>query len=184
MKRNFIGVLQSKSVRFLLLTLFSALGSTCSAQAQTYEAFVEKRVSEIRAEVNAINRNAVKHTKTTRNVEGVSLEGTEATYYRSSKDLKKITAKIYGETYISTAELYYKNGELLFAFLKRGEYDMPIGTGASPRVVRTEERRFYFRSDGELIRLLVGREELKPSDERYPELKDEIISLSSKLKDS
>jgi len=51
------------------------------------------------------------------------------------------------------------------------------------KVVRTEEQRFYF-AGGELIQLLIGKKELKSNDEKYLQLKDEIISISSKLKDS
>ncbi len=150
---------------------------TVSAQDQT-----EKEIVKIRAEVAAINKGVSKYAKTTKNVEDVSLEGTEATYYRSAKILKKMTAKIYGETYNQTGEFYYQNGELIFAFVKRNQYDTQIGLDTSPKVVSSEERRFYFVR-GELIRLLVGKKELK-FGEKYSELKDELIAVSSKLKDS
>jgi len=184
MKRSFISILIGKNICAPFSAVLLLFAFVNSAAAQTYEAYVAKRITEIRAEVNAINKNAAKYTKKTKDVEGVSLEGTEATYYFSGKHLQKITAQIYGETYNATAELYYKNGELLFAFVKRNEYDTQVGVGTPPKVVRTEEQRFYFRSDGELIRLLVGGKELKRGDEKYSELKDEIISLSRKLKDS
>ena len=90
---------------------------------------------------------------------------------------------MYGETYNATGEFYYADGELIFAHLKRNQYDTQIGTGKTPKVASTQEQRFYF-ADGDLIRLLVGKKELKSGDERYSELKDEIISISSKLKDS
>ena len=168
----------NNSVCFLLSSVLLTFILAISAPAQT-----EKEILKIRAEVAAINKGASKYTKTTRNVEDISLEGTEATYFHSGSDLKKITAKMYGETYNSTGEFYYRNGELIFAFVKHNRYDTQIGMDAPPKVVSSEEQRLYF-ADNELIRLLVGKKELKSGNERYVELKDEIINISGKLKDS
>lgn len=184
MKRNFISILTGRNICCLVSAVLLMVAFVSSAQAQTYEAFVQKRVGQIRVEVAAIEKGASKYKKTTKDVEGISLEGTEATYFYSGNDLKKITAQMYGETYNATAELYYQNGELLFAFVKHNRYDTQIGVNPPPKVARTEEQRFYFGSDGELIRLLVGKKELKSGDERYVELNDEILSISGKLKNS
>jgi len=183
MKSNIL-ILTGKNICCLVLAILLLFALINSAQAQTYQAYVEKRVSQIRAEVNAINKDAAKYKKTTKNVEDISLEGTDATFFHSAKDLKKITAQMFGETYNATSEFYYENGKLIFAFVKRNQYDTQIGVNPPPKVVSTEERRFYFRSDDELIRLLVGKKELKPVGENYSQLKNEIINISSKLKDS
>jgi len=171
-------ILIYKSICFLLTAIFLTFIAADSAQAQT-----EKEVVKIRAEVAAINKGISKYTKTTKDVEDVSLEGTEATYYHSAKVLKKITAKMFGETYNATSEFYYSNGELIFAFVKRNRYDTQVGMDAPPKVVSSEEQRFYF-AGGELIRMLIGKKELKSGSEKYSELKDEIIDISGKLKDS
>lgn len=174
-------ILTNKSIWFLLSAILLTFISA-SAQAQTYEAWTEKKISEIRAEVLAINKGAAKYKKTTKSVEGISLEGTEATFFHSGKTLKKINAQIYGETYKAAGEFYYANGELIFAFVKRERYDTRIGLDTPPKVASTEEQRFYFAADGTLIRLLVGQKELKFGDENYSRLKAEIANLSSKLK--
>ena len=166
------------TIKFSFVLVFLQIALTGAAYAQT-----EKEIAKIRAQVAAINNGAAKYTKTTKSVEDISLEGTEATYYHSAKVLRKITAKMYGETYNATGEFYYAGGELIFAFVKRNEYDTQIGTDKPPKVVRVQERRFYF-AGGDLIRLLVGKKELKDGDDNYSELKDEIISVSGKLKDS
>ena len=113
----------------------------------------------------------------TKDVDDISLEGTQATVYRSAGDLRKITAKMYGETYSATGEFYYRDGELIFTFLKRSQYDTQIGLTKEPKVIRVEEQRFYF-ANGELIRMLAGKKELKADNERHSELKDEIIRIS------
>jgi len=166
------------NIRFLLAAILLTFVLTDSAFAQT-----EKEIIKVRGEVAVINKGAPKYTKTTKNVEDISLEGTEATYYSAAGDVRKITAKIYGESYNAAGEFYYLGGTLIFAYLKHNQYDAPIGTGKSPKVARTEERRFYF-ADGELIRLLIGKKILKSGDERHSRLKDEIIGISSKLKSS
>lgn len=171
-------ILLRNRVCFLLLGIFLTFILADSAQAQT-----EKEIVKIRAEVAAINKGVSKYTKTTKDVEGISLEGAEATYYRSAKNLRKITAKMYGETYNATGEFYYADGELIFAYLKHNQYDTQIGLDKPPKVIRVEEQRYYF-ANGDLIRLLIGKKELKSGDERHSRLKEEIISISSKLKDS
>ena len=170
-------ILLSNSIWFLLSGIFLTFIAVDSAQAQT-----EKEILKIRTKVAAINKDASKYTKTTKNVEDISLEGTEATYYKSAGNLKKITAKMYGETFNATAEFYYADGELIFAYLKQNQYETQIGTGKTPKVVRVEEQRFYY-SNGTLRRLLVGKKELKSGTD-YDRLKKEIINISDKLKDS
>jgi len=140
----------------------------------------ENEIAKIRAEVAKINKAVPKFQKTIKNVENISLEGTEATYYRSGESVKKIAATMFGETYNAKGDFYYREGELIFAYRKRSQYDTQIGLRKPPKVVRVEEQRFYF-ANGELIRLLVGKKELKPTGERYSELKDEIINISGKL---
>ena len=171
-------ILLNNSICLLFSGIFLTFIAANSASAQT-----EKDIVKIRAEVAAINKGAPKSKKTTKDVEDISLEGTQATYYRSAGDLRKIMAKMYGETYNATGEFYYRGGELIFAFLKRNHYDTQIGLAKPPKVTRSEEQRFYF-ANGELIRLLVGKKELTSADERHSELRDEIISISGKLKGS
>jgi hypothetical protein len=163
--------------KIILLTVLTlAFGSSILAQTG-------KQISAIRAEVAAINKSAAKYTKKTKNVDDISLEGTEATYYVSGKGLKKIVARIYGEGFNETDEFYYQGEELIFVFVRLNKYDQPINAKRTPKVVRTEEQRFYF-AGGDLIRLLVGKKELKPDDERYDELKSETVGTSDQLKKS
>ena len=150
---------------------------------QTIFAQTEKQIAAIRAEVAAIERGAPKYEKNTKSIEDISLEGTEAVYFTSGEGLRKITAKMYGETYNATGEFYYKNGQLIFAFLKHNQYDTQIGLDKPPKVVRAEEQRFYF-ADGDLIRILVGKKEIKSGGERYDELKTSVLDISGKLKNS
>lgn len=178
MKRNFIPILIRTTIGCLLSGIVLSLVAANPAFAQT-----EKEIGKIRAEVAAINKNASGYKKTIKDVEDISIEGAEATYYHLAGTVKKITAEMFGETYNATGEFYYADGELIFAFIKRNQYDTQIGANPPPKVIRTEEQRFYF-AGGALVRLLVGKKELKSADEKYSQLKDEIISISSKFKES
>lgn len=141
----------------------------------------EKEIGRIRAEVNTINKSAAKYKKKTANVEDIALEGTEATYFSSGKNLKKIAAKMFGETYNATIEIYYSGDEIIFAFIKENRYDTQIGMTPPPKVIKSEERRFYF-SGGNPIRVLIGKKELKPTGENYTEHKQQIEEIAGKLK--
>lgn len=144
---------------------------------------VEKQIAGIRAEVAAINKAAKGYKKKTKDVDGVSLEGTQATYFTSGKGLKKITAKMYGETYNASAELYYKGEEVIFIYIKMNKYDTQIGMDPPPKVVRVEEERYYF-AGGELVRVLKGKKEIKATDEEYTEMKAGILELEKGLKEA
>jgi len=163
------------NIGLLSLGLVLTFIGTVSAQAQT-----NKDIVEIRSQVAAINKGAAKYKKVTKDVDDVLLEGTQATYYRSGDDLRKVTAKMYGETYQATGEFYYRDGELIFGYIRHSKYDTQIGLSKPVKVVRVEERRYYFK-DGEPIRLMVGKKILKPDDEKYLELKDEVVNISGKL---
>ena len=178
MKINIVSILTSKNFCFLLSCVFLTFLAVNSVSAQT-----EKEIVKIRAEVAAINAGTAKYAKKTKDVEDISTEGTQATYFTTGGNLKKITSKIYGETYNATGEFYYRDGQLIFAFLKHNRYDTQIGLDKPPKVVGVEEQRFYF-ADGDLIRLLVGKKELKSGSERYVELKAGIVDISNKLKNS
>ncbi len=161
---------------FLLTALILVFGNSIFAQT-------DKQLTAIRAEVAAINKASAKYTKTKKSVENISLEGTEATYYVSGKGLKKIVTTIFGETYNATSEFYYSGEELIFAFVKFNKYDTQIGMNPPPKIVRTEEQRLYF-TGGNLIRLLIGKKELKSNDERYDELKNGTLDTSKKLQEA
>jgi hypothetical protein len=142
-----------------------------------------KQVAGIRAEVAAINKAAKGYKKKTKDVDGVSLEGTQATYFTSGKGLKKITAKLYGETFNASAELYYQGEEVIFIYFKMNKYDTQIGMDPPPKVVRVEEERYYF-AGGELVRVLKGKKEIKATDEEYTEMKAGILELEKGLKEA
>jgi hypothetical protein len=141
----------------------------------------EKEVAAIRAEVGSINKNAKSYRQRVKDVDGISLEGTQATYFTSGKGLKKITAKMYGETFNASVELYYQDEKLIFAYQKINRYDTHIAMTPPPKVIKTEEKRLYF-SAGKMIKLLVGKSTIKPANRQWDESETELIELAGALR--
>lgn len=141
----------------------------------------EKQIASIRSEVNLINKNAPKYSKRTRTVEGISLEGSEATYFTSGRGLKKITAKMYGETFRATAELYYSGEELIFAYQRVQRYDTHIAMKPPPKVVKVIEKRIYY-AGSKAIRVIEGKKQLAETDILFQEAEMELMELSDMLR--
>jgi hypothetical protein len=145
--------------------------------ALSVDAQIEKEIAAIRTDVSLINKNAAKYDKKTKSFEDLSLEGSEATYFLSGRGLKKIVAKIYGESFRATSELYYSGEELIFVFQRVERYSNGLGS----KVGRIEEKRLY-RSGGKTIRILSGKTRLKPGDIKFTEAEYELYELSDELK--
>lgn len=152
-----------------ILTIFT---SAVSAQSAA-------EIAAIRAEVAAINKNIKSYTKTVKDVDGISTEGAEATYFLSGKGLKKITAKVYGETFQASVEIYY-SGELpVFAYQVEKRYNKPITIKGS-KVASVTEKRFYYSGE-QLIRLMIGKSIVKDGDD-YEQSVEGMKDLADKLK--
>ena len=88
---------------------------------------------------------------------------------------------MFGESYNAAGDFYYQGEELIFAYLKFNRYDTQIGLDKPVKVVSIEEKRLYF-AGGDLIKLLIGKKQIKSTDEIFTESKKEIIEISGKLK--
>ena len=133
------------------------------ANAQT-----DKRVGDVRREVAAINSRAAKYTRTTKDVTGISTEGAEATLFHSGSEIKKIVARIYGETFKGVSEFYFRNGKLIFEYDRINRYDTQIGLRRPVKIVRVEQYRSYF-DDGKMFRLLLGGKVIKTGSDEFAE---------------
>jgi len=151
------------------------------AASVTLFAQTDKQIAAIRAEVNLINKNAPKYQKRTKDIDGLSLEGTRATFFTSGKGLKKITAKIYGETFRATTELFYSGEEMIFAFQRLERYDTHVAADPPPKVASIVETRVYF-ANAAAIRVLRGTKRLLKSDVLFEEAEMEMRELSDMLK--
>ena len=161
--------------KLLFLAVLVSAGSS-GVIAQT-----EKQITAIRADVKLIDKSSSKYTKKEKDVDDISLEGARATYFLSGKGLKKVVAKIYGETFRATAEIYYSGEEMIFAFQRLEKYDTHIATNPPPKVVKVIESRVYF-SAGKAIRVIEDKKTYAPGDSEFRAVEEAINDLSPKLK--
>ena len=165
-------------IKLLTILIGILVGGTINLSAQN----VERAVSEIRAEVTAINKNAKSYAKKTKDIEGISVEGTQATYFTSGRGLHKVTAQIYGETFRSSLELYFQGEDLIFAYEKTSKYNGSIGTNPL-KVVKVEEKRLYF-SNEKMIKFLSGKTAVKSQSEDWQQAESEMLDLAKTFKDA
>jgi hypothetical protein len=140
-----------------------------------------KEITAIRREVALIEKNAARYDKKTKLVEGLSLEGTEATYFTSGRGLKKIAAKMFGESYRATVEIYYSGEEAFFIYQKLERYVMPIPDRGPVKIASFTEHRLYRRGTA-TIRLLQGKTKLTPGDTEFDEAEMQMVELADQLK--
>lgn len=159
--------------------ILSILLFVCAAQISIF-AQSDKAINAVRAEVKTINGNLKKLKKETKNVSGLSLEGAEAVYFLSGTEIRKITAVLYGETYKSAVEVYYRANAPIFIFSKLSKYDAPLNPHRSPKITGSEEQRGYY-ADGKTIRIIVGAAVLKTSNSRYAEAERSLEELARGL---
>jgi len=158
------------NIRTISLLIVVLALSLINASGQT-----EKFVKQIRNDVSKINKSVSKYKKTTKEIEGISLEGTEAIYYSSRTGLHKIHAELFGETYRASADFYYKSGKLIFAFYQFNRYDTHISADPPPKVVKTEDKRLYF-ANGKMIKKITTITETALNDKSEDAEKD-ILDL-------
>jgi hypothetical protein len=161
-------------VRAVLLLIAIASGSARAAtgqQAVTATSGSPAVIARIRAEFAAIEREAPTYRQTKHDVHDFSLEGGELTGFYRGRGLRKLHARLFGETWRGTEEYYFAGGRLIFIHVVHERYDEPM----SGRVQWTVEHRFYF-DGGRLIRRIrtvrptAGSDDLSMFDPELPVL--------------
>jgi len=149
--------------------------------ASTGVAQADRQIEEIRAKVSLINKNAAKYRRVNRAVENLSLEGAEAVYFISGRKVKKITAKIYGETFRATVELYYSDAGIIFGYRRTQHYDTHIAADPPPKVASVTEARVYY-SGSKAVRVIDGKKRISATDTKFRTAEEEVTDLSDKLR--
>lgn len=162
-------------MRFAFLFIaFIAFGCIKEAYPQSAAASIK----QARAEVAAINKASKGYKKiVVKNVEGISLEGAEASYFIAGNAIRKIKAKAYGEAYQATIDIYYSGEEMIFAYIRMGRYRAGLG---SP-IASIEEKRVYFEG-GKMIKLIAGKLNIEKGSSEWENSASEIAGLGLKLR--
>lgn len=141
---------RARLIRHALLLIACATGAARPASAQEAVSATSGSpavIARIRTQFAEIQRQAPGYRRTTHDVHEFSLEGGELTGFYRGRELRKLRARLYGETWRGTEEYYFAAGQLIFIHVVHGRYDELL----SGRVQRTIEHRFYFDA-GRLIR--------------------------------
>lgn len=104
-------------------------------------------IAHIRAEFAEIERALPGYRRTTRDLWNFSLEGGELEAFQDGSELRKLRARLFGETGRVTEEFYFSDGRPIFIYAVHERYDQPL----SGRVQARIEHRFYL-DDGRVIR--------------------------------
>jgi lambda repressor-like predicted transcriptional regulator len=76
--------------------------------------------------------------------DGISLEGGQSAAYYSKDTLKLIVDKTYGETSQIVAHYYFNNKQLIFAYIVKYDYNVPINLEQFDlKKSRKTEQRYY-----------------------------------------
>jgi hypothetical protein len=132
---------------FLLVACVAAVGPALAQDAVSATSGSPAAIARIRAAFAEIEREAPGYRRTKHDVQGFSLEGGELTGFYDGTELRKLHARLYGETWQGTQEFYFSDGRLVFIHTVQDRYDEPY----SGRVQWRIEHRFYF-DRGQLIR--------------------------------
>lgn len=134
----------------VLIAAASVAGAgPAAAQAVTATSGNPATIARIRAEFAITQREAPGYRRTQHQVYDFSLEGGELDGFYRGRELRKLSARLYGETWQATEEYYFANGGLIFIHVVFQRYEQPFGEGGGVRW-KTEHRLYFDR--GRLIR--------------------------------
>jgi hypothetical protein len=140
---------------FLLATCVAFAGEPVFAQdAVTATSGSPAAIARVRAEYAAIQREAPRYRQTEHDLYGFSLEGGELHGFYRGSELRKLSARHFGETGQGTQEYYFADGRLIFIHVVVHRYARPFGEGG---VQWKSEHRLYF-DRGRLIRRIRTRD--------------------------
>ena len=133
----------------ILFLLFLAMGTLSFAKSTS------QTVEQIIKDHHATN-NYKNYAVTTVDNDGKSSEGGVIEYYSKNGELKKIVTKYYGEGGKSITEYYVKNNNVYFVYSVDYHYNAPsyIDKTFDKKKTEIKEKRYYFGSDGNLIRYI------------------------------
>jgi len=102
-------------------------------------------IKKIREEYKIINSDT-SYLIIEKDLEDLSTEGGTLVSYYKKNILKKAVILIYGEMGKKTMEYYYKNGNVIFVFVKEYFYDSPIYDEGF-KISYTDDNRYYFHQN-------------------------------------
>ena len=136
---------------------------------------VEERVKVIRTRYAEIEKELKDCRQVKRDLPDESAEGGELTAYFKDSSLRKLSARLFGETGKVLEEFYFSDGQVIFVFRVETRLTEP-----NSGVVKSKtEQRFYF-ADGKLIRWLNPDRKDVTADATKPDREREVLATAKK----
>ena len=157
-----------KSLAIVCLLLAASL-------ARAADPSVEEKVKGIRAKYSEIEKQLKDYRQVKRDLPDESAEGGELTAYFKGPGLRKLSARLFGETGNVLEELYFDDNGLIFVLRNETGYTEPN----SGVVMSKTEQRFYF-ADGKLIRWLNPDNKDVTNDAAVPRRERELLAEAKK----
>jgi|GEM_PF-2983343 len=133
------------SLFFLFLSVApQATFSGFSQQLLNINDSTDVYIKAIRAEYTRINSLTSLRVDTLE-IDDLSAEGGECRLYYEGLNLVKLVALFYGEIGRVRCEYYLKDGNLIFSYQQKEEYDRPIGQD-QVKIKSAKERRYYLHN--------------------------------------
>lgn len=158
---------------FVVVWMLGAVGSLGAADPG-----VDERIRSIRAKYAEIEKELKDCRQVKRDLPDESAEGGELTAYFKDSSLRKLSARLFGETGKLLEEHYFAEGQLIFVLRLETRYTKP-----NSGVVKSKtEQRFYF-ADGKLIRWLNPDNKDVTADPARAERERELLAAAKKYSD-
>lgn len=153
----------------ILLLLFLAMGTLSFAKSTS------QTVEQIIKDHHATN-NYKNYEVTTADDNDKSSEGGVIEYYSRNGELKKVVTKYYGESGKSITEYYVKNNNVYFVYDADYHYNVPsyIDKTFDKKKTEIKEKRYYFDSDGNLIRYIDENKKIIEDKKKLHYIQEEI----------
>jgi hypothetical protein len=146
-----------------------------AALIQAADSPVEEKIKSIRAKYTEIEKELKDCRQVKRDLPDESAEGGELTAYFKVSNLRKLSAKFFGETGKALEEYYFAENEVIFVLRVESRYTKPM----SGVVKNRTEQRFYF-ADGKLIRWLNPDNKDVTADAAAAERQRELLASAKK----
>jgi hypothetical protein len=160
-----------KMKRLFMMVCVLAVGSSVRAT----DSSVEEKVKSIRAKYAAIEKQLKDCRQVKRDLPDESAEGGELIAYLKDSSLRKLSARLFGETGKVLEEFFFADGQVIFVFRGETRYTEP-----NSGVVKSKtEQRFYF-ADGKLIRWLNPDNKDVTGDPAKAERERELVAAAKK----
>ena len=138
-------------------------------------------IDDIKSKFQKIHTKEKSYNKKVKEIDDISTEGAEATYYYNKGKLKLIKVDILGEMGREEQEYYFDNGKVFFIYTKEISYNAPMYVKAfSKKLSKTKTKRLYF-INGHLAKLLVNGKEIAKNSASFRNEEKKSLHLVKKL---